>query len=294
MPLFLMISGYLLLDRDYTDQKCKGFWKKNLLRLFICTEIWFTIYIIFLNIHDDQPFKLEYLIEELLFVRRVNMSHVWYMPMIIGMYILFPYVSKAIRSFDTKKLLFPIVIFTLYSFVAPFADDILQVYHYDPLSIELALGFSGGAYGIYFMIGYLVKKDFFKNLSIPCLMLITVVSFIITVSYQLWMYRHNTPYSVWYNNPILLICTASLFILISKLKKVYVYKAVYFISYFSFAVYLIHNIVKSIFIDRIRDMSCSLPLKVVILWCIIVAVSFPVAWIIKHIPKIGKYILYLK
>lgn len=30
VPLFLMISGYLLLDRDYTDQKCKGFWKKNL------------------------------------------------------------------------------------------------------------------------------------------------------------------------------------------------------------------------------------------------------------------------
>lgn len=44
VPIFLMISGYLLLSRDWNQDNCIKFWKKNWLRLFICTEIWWVIY----------------------------------------------------------------------------------------------------------------------------------------------------------------------------------------------------------------------------------------------------------
>lgn len=39
VPLFLFISGYLLLDRHYGMEGCCKFWKKNLLSLLITVEI---------------------------------------------------------------------------------------------------------------------------------------------------------------------------------------------------------------------------------------------------------------
>mgnify|MGYP000697734088 CR=1 FL=1 len=39
VPLFLMISGYLLLDRDYTKERTLTFFKRNLLPLVVSYEI---------------------------------------------------------------------------------------------------------------------------------------------------------------------------------------------------------------------------------------------------------------
>ena len=43
VPLFLMITGALLLSRDYTGDKLKHFLKHNWLTLLITTEIWLVI-----------------------------------------------------------------------------------------------------------------------------------------------------------------------------------------------------------------------------------------------------------
>lgn len=44
VPIFLMISGYLLLDREWNQEKALNFWKKNWIGLFLSTEIWFIIF----------------------------------------------------------------------------------------------------------------------------------------------------------------------------------------------------------------------------------------------------------
>ncbi len=49
--LFLIMSGYLLLDRVYDREKIVRFWKKSWLHLLICTVIWFLIYDLFLMIY---------------------------------------------------------------------------------------------------------------------------------------------------------------------------------------------------------------------------------------------------
>lgn len=49
VPIFLMLSGYLLLDRDYTTaEKIKSFYKKNLLPLVLTVEVWVVIYYAYL------------------------------------------------------------------------------------------------------------------------------------------------------------------------------------------------------------------------------------------------------
>ena len=41
VPIFLMITGYLLLGKEYNDEKIVRFWKNSWLHLVICTMIWF-------------------------------------------------------------------------------------------------------------------------------------------------------------------------------------------------------------------------------------------------------------
>lgn len=158
VPLFLMLSGYFLLDRSYNAERTKFFWKNNWLHLLICTEIWFVIYEVFLVVYTNQALELNTILKDLLFIHKVNMSHVWYMPMILGMYVLFPFVSNILRQYELKDLTFPLLFFALFSFGYPFINVINNSLDDTALSLQISLGFSGGAYGIYFISGYISKK----------------------------------------------------------------------------------------------------------------------------------------
>ena len=90
VPFFLMITGYLLLDRSYDDMKTKKFWSKNCKTLIIVTLIWAAIYAItlqFVTVGSSAVNTVE--------AGNLFFSHMWYMPMIIGMYLSMPFVSTA-------------------------------------------------------------------------------------------------------------------------------------------------------------------------------------------------------
>ena len=50
VPLFLMITGYLLLDRTYNDERVNKFWAKNCKNLIIVTVIWAVVYSVVLYV----------------------------------------------------------------------------------------------------------------------------------------------------------------------------------------------------------------------------------------------------
>ena len=57
VPFFLMITGYLLLDRSYDDEKVRKFWNKNCKGLIIVTIIWAIIYALclqFITVESSQ------------------------------------------------------------------------------------------------------------------------------------------------------------------------------------------------------------------------------------------------
>lgn len=89
VPLFLFLTGYLLLNRKYdNDADIKKFYKNNLLSLIVTTEVWILIYNIFLSLYNNKPFDTYSLIKEMLFLQKVPLMNMWYMPIIIGIYIL--------------------------------------------------------------------------------------------------------------------------------------------------------------------------------------------------------------
>lgn len=82
---FLCISGVLLLGREY---RVKEFYKSSLLPLVLTTEIWMIAnYLFVCSPVQDHVFKIDELFREMLFLERPSLSHMWYMPMIIGVYV---------------------------------------------------------------------------------------------------------------------------------------------------------------------------------------------------------------
>ena len=78
VPLFLFISGYLLLGKTYNSEICLQFWKKNMFNLLLTTEIWIVFYHIFMLCVYNQPFsKTEFLLN-IMMIKNVNMPHMWY------------------------------------------------------------------------------------------------------------------------------------------------------------------------------------------------------------------------
>lgn len=294
VPMFLMLSGFLLLDREYDWEGTKRFWKERWLYLLICTEIWFVIYEVFLTVYSKKPLEISTVLADLLFSHKVDMSHVWYLPMIVGMYVLFPFVANALKAYPLKSLILPLCFFGCFALGYPMIKVINGAGGGIPLSLQASLGFSGGAYGIYFVTGYMIKKGWLKRVASWILIAVAALGFLLTVLLQLWAYSREYVYNVWYDCLLLYLCTAAIFELFSRVKAAPLYPVIRWMARYSFAVYLLHNLVIEMVRDRVAALSVAKPVQVVALWGIAVAISFPLAWLVGKIPKIGGYILYLK
>ena len=144
VPLFLMITGYLLLDRDYDDQTISSFWKKNWFHLLCCTWIWFFIYELFLTFFAE-PLLLSKIVKDFLFLNLPNMNHVWYLPMILGMYLSIPFVAIFLKHIRLKTLKLPLFVYGSICFIFPTLNLLNTMFWPNhPLNMEFSTGFGGG------------------------------------------------------------------------------------------------------------------------------------------------------
>ena len=290
VPFFLMITGYLMLGRTYDDEKVHKFWSNNCKSLIVVTVIWAIIYVISLHVITIRTNVINYNESGTLFF-----SHMWYMPMIIGMYLSMPFVSAALNQFDRDTIFKASVVFSLLAFALPFITIVCEMHGINGVALQYCLGFSGGVYGIYMIIGYLVKKGQFKNISSSKLWIITIISFLICVLFQYYAFTINYEFRLWYEFPFIMLGSFALFELCSRLDKVPGYPAVTFLSKYSFAVFLIHNLFRLPFLPFIALLlPYSEPVKAIILWILLIIFSYAAAVIIYRIPRFGKYILYMR
>jgi len=289
VPFFLMITGYLLLDREYDDEKVRRFWNKNCKALIIVTLLWAAIYAVFIYAvagGSDEVNMME--AGNLLF------SHMWYMPMIIGMYLSLPFVSNAIKNFSKETIFQATIIFTLLAFCVPFISLLCDMNGIGGVTIQYCLGFSGGIYGVYIILGYLVKKGMFKDVSSMILMAITLVSWAICVIFQYYAFTINYDFFLWYEFPFILTGSFAFFELISRKKSVRFYSAVKVLSKYSFAVFLIHNLFRIPLLIFAVLLPFTQPVNALILWVVLTIVSYVAAIVIYRIPRFGRFMLYMK
>ena len=294
VPIFLMITGYLLFDRKYDKSGCKKFYKKNFSRLLACTEIWIIIYNIFIIIFRNTKFEPIKLIKQMLFIEWVEFDHWWFMFMIIIAYLMLPLVANLIQHGPNRLLKTFFIIYIVYTSFYKIIDDVLVAMGHKKLPVCLSLGHTYGVFAIYMIIGYLIKKNFFKKINTCLLSFISFFAFIIVLVFQIIAYTLGAGFNIWYDCPFMLISTVAIFELLSRIKNIKFYNIVKNISYYSFGIYLIHIIIREVMFVIIPKSTTFLPLIVIIATLINFIITYVCVLAISKIPKIGKFLLYLR
>lgn len=97
VPLFLIISGYLMLDRDYTGPKLKRFLMHNYLPMFVSFECWCAIAFLSHFAANRTLQTVADFLRTMLFIDEPAMIHFWYMQMLLGIYLLIPVLACFLR-----------------------------------------------------------------------------------------------------------------------------------------------------------------------------------------------------
>ena len=157
--LFIMISGYLLLDKKET---VKDFFKKrffSILPLFVVFNI---VYIYFYN-------------HSFITIKKVSAPHFWYIYMILGLYLLTPWMRKVLQ-YAEKETFYVVILWFLCNVFNPY----MQFFRFPkiPFSHFPITGFIG-----YYILGYYLKKYRYKLEKIPfiCVIGVYITGFLISV-----------------------------------------------------------------------------------------------------------------
>lgn len=112
VPLFLMVTGTLLLKRDYEiKENRERFLKHNWFGLFRTTEIWLIIMFLFLQVFPSSTLRTDGIMaagirffETLIFVNQETMASMWYMAMILVVYLMIPVLAIGLKKLGDKYI----------------------------------------------------------------------------------------------------------------------------------------------------------------------------------------------
>lgn len=301
VPLFLALTGYLHLDKDFSSgDKIISFYKKNLLPLWITTEVWILIYFIEGTLRGSMEVDFVVLLRDMLFAKTYIMGHMWYMPMIFGMYIAIPFVSNAIKNISSKVLSIPFIVLIVLFFVFNFYNILQQTFGWEfALERKLDASFLGGLYGVYIIFGVFCKRGDLKKIKTPVVWLISAVGFVFTVIALWFINKNGYDYSLWYDFPGIFLASMFAFEGLSRVKlkgktASIVNPVTTQISVLSFGMYFIH---KPIINNLNYDIIClgfGRGTTVAILFIVAFVLSFIIAFILSKIPVVKKILLSIK
>lgn len=297
VPMFLMISGALFLapDREITLKKL---WGVHILRLFAIYVLWSCIYgIKTYQVSASASFSAKELIKYMI----SGYYHLWFLPMLIGIYALIPILRKWIGVASKKDLQYFLFLFFAFLILkTTIGCFILNPELLEQLgnlsAIPLACSYAG-----YFVLGYYLyhigipeKWNHWLYLSFPvCCMLNVLIS--------TWLIWRNDKLLSDFSNSFGLFTffiTISLFQFATRFLTDKVFqtshpkfeRALSFVSGSTLGIYVMHLLL--IDLPQMRSIYDSLPpiLSIPIVTMLCFLFSFIIATVLRKIPFVGKFL----
>ena len=153
VPVFVMISGALFLS-DHNKTDIKRLYTHNILRLLIIYIVWSCLYGLFdCRTFDSSGAGTSAVLKEMLYGR----YHLWYLPMLIGIYMLLPILRVWVNNAGKRNLQYFLLLFFLLKICRETALALFTTseatYVLNIITPELACSYVG-----YFVLGYYLSE----------------------------------------------------------------------------------------------------------------------------------------
>ena len=286
VPLFLMVSGALLLNKEITIKKV---FLKYIPRVLICLIIWHFIYYFYTN----KVFNINSLIEATKkLISGESYSHLWYLYMIIGIYMLLPILSKLVKSLNKNELGYFLIIVLIIAIVIP---TIKLLFDFDLTKFIVpykVLQFN--EYIFYFILGYYINNFDVKNKKV---LIILIIIFLLTnigvACFSNNMAIKNNDFINYANTYTVfgVINTICLFMFIKSFFSNKNNKVISSLGNLSFGVYLIHFLIIKILQNHgIHTNIINPVLGNILVTVLVLVISYFIVFIISKIPIMKKTI----
>ena len=204
VPLFLMISGALLLKRDYSGDRLGRFIKHNWLQLLIVTEIWLAIMFWYKQLLPDSLLDSQGIgycfvkfVMTLLFINPETMGSMWYMEMILCVYLLIPILATALKHIDHRFFIIPSAIVVICSFVLPDVNGFLNSLGIEgTLATKLESANVFSMYVVYLLLGYFISNDVLGRFKASAVIAAAGLGFGAFCAFQFWFYARPYDFCV--------------------------------------------------------------------------------------------------
>lgn len=303
VPFFLMITGSLLLNKNISEKEdVARFYRRNLGRLFITCEIWLFI-AFWVRAFTDAPVILQrgalYAIlrclASMLFVNQLSLSNMWYIPMILCLYLLIPFINILVNRHGTRLMLLPCAVVFLGGMLIPNLIDAFYLFNID-IHLDFALLpedlFS--FYLLYVLAGYWISNDGLRKVATPVLFVLALLSFAVACAYQGLIFTVLRGDQTYYNFIPMALCAVCSFALFhryaDRLKE---RRALTYLSKIAFGIYFVHMLIVTFLVGVLPD-GIRVPLAFFVLETASVGGSVAVIAVLSKIPVLKKYLFLIK
>lgn len=303
VPIFIMISGSLFLTKELDLKKL---YSKNILRMTIAYFFWSIVYAITIPLSKSIiTGNFEISIMKILDNIITGNYHMWFIPMIIGLYMCIPIIKEITKSKKITK--YYLLLSLIFAFGVPWLVNISNDFIggvfasiinkfneviTNNMSIHLVLGFT-----FYFILGYYLNNIELTKKQRKIIFILGLIGFITTIGLNaLVAWRTNEPCETYYSNFSINVLVEA--IAIHTWFKYKEYKFNKFntiiskLSKYSFGAYLVHAlIIDAINIIGLNTLIFSPIASIPIISLVTIVLSFTTSWIINKIPLINKWIV---
>lgn len=289
VPVFVMISGALMLGRNLTIKriiKC-NVWK--IYRVLLC---WSIIYAVFIRINGA---TLMWSIRKAI----IGPTHLWFLWMIMGLYIIVPFLDEIVKRDDLLKL------FVVIAFISSFLmSDIVRLLPYvnekigelineiyTTINFNFAVGYVG-----YFVTGYYLDKVEISKKYRIIIYILGILGLLTTiVGSSLSSLALNDSTEMFFENMGINIYFMSMAVFVSikySVKEGKESRTLTLLCKCSLGIYLVHELIIDELVKYIQYDCENMNIIVYLLIISVVTflISFTISLILNKIPVIRKMV----
>lgn len=289
VPVFIMISGALFLSPE-KEIPLRKIYSKYILRLLIALIFWSFFYAL-IKYNDEKNFRkaLETFI--------LGDLHLWFLYMIMGLYMILPFMKKIAASEILTKYF--LVLALLFASIFPHVIKIISLFSVENgvlferfinrFRVNLVLGYSG-----YFLLGYVLNNISITKRQERIIYFAGVVGFLITIFMTIVAsFINGGPTEIFYTYfNVNVICESTAVFVFFKKHFTRENKIIRALSKYSFGAYLVHMaIVIELRAFGLDTMTFNPLFSVPVIAVIVFVISFFISGVLNHIPILKKYIV---